>query len=405
MKVLVFNCGSSSIKYRLYDMPSGENLSHGLVQRIGDRNSMASQIAHSQELSVWRPVSGHQQGMELIAEMLTHPEKGVISSLDEIGACGHRVVHGGEAFTGSVKVDDKLEATIEEYFDLAPLHNPPNLTGIKEAQRLFGNIPQVACFDTAFHQTIPEVAFLYALPYEFYQENKVRRYGFHGTSHRFVARRAAELLGKDKYAVNLISCHLGNGCSVAAISQGKSIDTSMGLTPLEGLAMGTRSGDLDPEIVFFLQRKGFSPDELSSILNKKSGLLGLSGVSNDVRDLEELATGGHTRARLALEVFAYRIRKYIGAYLAILKGVDGIIFTGGIGENGWLMRERILSGLDHLGIILDPQLNERANGGELQIQSAESRIKLFVIPTNEEIAIAHDTFRIASNGSYQTSIN
>ncbi|MBC8403077.1 MAG: acetate kinase, partial [Candidatus Marinimicrobia bacterium] len=324
-KILVLNCGSSSIKYRLYVMPGNMDIAHGQIERIGDGDSQASQLANGQELVVRRPISDHQAGLELLVKMLTDPEKGAINSLTEISACGHRVVHGGEAISGSVIIDTDLEALIEDYFDLAPLHNPPNLMGIHAAKQMFVDIPQVACFDTAFHQSLPEKAYLYALPYDMYANLRIRRYGFHGTSHRYVSRRAATLMGKGKYDVNLITCHLGNGCSVAAIQDGKSVDTSMGMTPLEGLVMGTRTGDLDPGITFYLYRKGFHEKELSRLFNKKSGLQGISGLSNDVRDLEIKASNGNSRAELALEIFAYRVRKFIGAYMAVLDGVDGIV--------------------------------------------------------------------------------
>jgi len=305
------------------------------------------------------------------------------------------VVHGGEAFTGSVNVDEKLEEVIDEYSDLAPLHNPPNLAGIREAKKMFGNIPQVACFDTAFHQTIPERAYLYALPYEMYEKYKIRRYGFHGTSHRYVARKAAAIMKRGKYEVDLITCHLGNGCSITAVKNGKSVDTSMGLTPLEGLVMGTRTGDFDPAIIFYLIRKGYKTEELDRIFNKQSGLLGVSGISNDVRDLEEKAGKGERKAKLALDIFAYRIRKYIGAYLAVLNGCDGIVFTGGIGENGVRMRKRILENLENLGIKIDDKKNEAIVGKADNIEAPDSRIKVFVIPTDEEGAIAHDTYLVA----------
>jgi acetate kinase len=328
--------------------------------------------------------------------MLTDPEKGAVQSLDEIGACGHRVVHGGEAITGSVLIDADVENTIEDHFDLAPLHNPPNLTGIRASKKALGDIPQVACFDTAFHQTIPRTAYLYGLPYEMYEKHRVRRYGFHGTSHRYVARRVAELMGRHKYDVNLVTCHLGNGCSVAAVKQGHSVDTSMGLTPLEGLVMGTRTGDLDPASVFFLLRKGYTIEQLDGIFNKKSGLLGISRVSNDVRDLEERAAAGDERAVLALDIFAYRLRKYIGSYLAVLNGCDGVVFTGGIGENAVAMRTRVLRDMQNIGITLDDRKNEETIGTEGQIQSGESRIAVWVIPTDEEKAIAKDTYRLAA---------
>lgn len=396
MKILVLNCGSSSIKYQLFEMPGDHVLAKGLVQRIGETTGEAYQKAGEHEVRRSVPVANHAQGLQLIREMLTAPGKGPIRDLSEIGACGHRVVHGAEAFTGSVNVDEQLEAVIEECSELAPLHNPANLTGIREAKKMLPGLPQVACFDTAFHQTIPEVAYLYALPYRMYDKFKIRRYGFHGTSHRYVARRAAALLNRGKYEVNLITCHLGNGCSIAAVKNGRSVDTSMGLTPLPGLVMGTRTGDFDPAIVFHLHRKGSSVDDLDKIFNKESGLLGLSGLSNDVRDLEAKAEAGNPRAKLALDVFAYRVKHYVGAYMAVLNGCDGIVFTGGIGENGARMRARILGGMENLGIRLDDKANAATVGKEGQIQRPDSPIRVFVIPTNEEAAIARDTYVIAS---------
>ncbi len=396
MKVLVFNCGSSSIKYKLYDMPDGTLIAAGLVQRIGEEASEAKQKAGTKEIRMQKRIGSHAEGMNIMSVMLTDPEKGAIQSMSEIGACGHRVVNGGEKITGSVKIDQQLIHIIEHYSELAPLHNPPNLVGIREAQKMFGDIPQIACFDTAFHTTMPETAYLYALPYWMYEKLRIRRYGFHGTSHRYIARRAAQLLQKEKYGVNLITCHLGNGCSMAAVRNGRSVDTTMGLTPLEGLVMGTRTGDIDPAIIFHLVRKGYKPEELDSLLNKKSGLLGISEISNDVRNLEEKAASGSKRAQLALSIFAYRIKKYIGAYLAVLNGCDGIIFAGGIGENGAPMRARILEGMEFLGIKIDPEKNRAAVGKEAEIQTSDSKIKIMVIPTDEEIAIARDTFEIAS---------
>ncbi len=398
MKVLVFNCGSSSIKYQLYEMPESKNIAKGIVQRIGEENSEAQQQSGNSSITIKEKIENHDQGLEVIKRMLTDTQKGAIKSMSEIEACGHRVVHGGEAFSGSAKLDSKLENVIEDYFDLAPLHNPPNLTGIRAAEKMMGDIPQVACFDTAFHQTIPAKAHLYGLPYYMYEDYKVRKYGFHGTSHRYVARKAAQLIGKHKYDVNLITCHLGNGCSVAAIEKGKSVDTSMGLTPLEGLMMGTRSGDMDPAIVFFLNRKGYSVDDLDNAFNKKSGLLGISGSSNDVRDLEESSANGNTngRTKLALDMFAYRIKKYIGMYLAVLNGCDAIVMTGGIGENGALMRKRILGNLENLGIIIDDEKNNTLTGKAGEIHAPDSKVKVLVIPTNEEAAIAKDTYAIVS---------
>ena len=394
MKILVFNCGSSSVKYQLFEMPQDVLLAKGVVERIGEEKGEAHQKAERGELRLEEHVADHAQGLELVRRMLTDPERGAIASLDEVGACGHRVVHGGEDMSGSIVIDAEVESKIEGLFELAPLHNPPNLTGIREARRMLGSVPQVACFDTAFHQTIPPHAFLYALPYEMYEDLRVRRYGFHGTSHRYVARRAAAMLGKGKYDAHLITCHLGNGCSVAAVKAGRSVDTSMGLTPLEGLVMGTRTGDLDPAITFYLERMGYTTDQLDQIFNKKSGLLGLSKASNDVRDLEERAAGGDAQSALALDVFAYRVRKYIGAYLAVLNGCDGIVMTGGIGENGVNMRRRILGGLDGLGVRLDEQKNEAVVGSEGRIDVEGSPVGLLVVPTNEEAAIAFDTCRI-----------
>jgi acetate kinase len=396
MKILVFNCGSSSIKYKLYEMPRAAVISAGSVQRIGEEMSDAVQKTGTKEIRISQKIANHAEAMIAMSTMLTDPEKGAIRSMSEIEACGHRVVHGGEKFTGSVKIDPGLIAIIEEYSELAPLHNPPNLVGIREAQKMFGDIPQVACFDTAFHTTMPEEAFLYALPYSMYEKLKIRKYGFHGTSHRYVARRAAEIMKKGKYDVNLITCHLGNGCSVAAVKNGRSVDTSMGLTPLEGLVMGTRTGDIDPAVIFHCVRKGYSPEQLDAIFNKKAGLLGVSGISNDVRILEEKAGAGSERARLALDIFAYRIRKYIGSYLAVLNGCDGIVLTGGIGENGVRMRQRVLGDMERLGIKLDARKNEKTIGNEAEIQAVDSTTRIFVIPTDEEAAIAKDTFGIAT---------
>lgn len=399
MKVLVLNCGSSSIKYQLFDMPEERVLAKGLVQRIGEERSESVQKAGDIE-TVWTDrVADHEAGFQTIERLLTLPgAAGPLSAMSEIGACGHRVVHGGEAFTGSADVTDELERVIEDHVDLAPLHNPPNLAGIREAKKVLGGVPQVACFDTAFHQSIPETAYLYALPYDMYEKLRVRRYGFHGTSHRYVARRAAAMMDRAKYDVDLITCHLGNGCSVTAVKGGKSVDTSMGLTPLEGLVMGTRTGDMDPAIIFYLQRKGYDLERLDKIFNKESGLVGLSGISNDVRDLEGKAAEGDARAVLALDIFAYRLRKYVGAYLAVLNGCDALVFTGGIGENDARMRKRVLGDLEHLGLCLDEARNESVVGREGEIQVEGSPIRILVIPTDEERAIARDTYATATAG-------
>jgi len=399
MKVLVFNCGSSSIKFKLFHMPNEAVLAEGIVERVGSEDASASLKTGKGKIEHNQTISDYPNGFALIKSMLLDSENGAISSLDEVDACGHRVVHGGNTYSGSKVIDDDLEQGIEAVFELAPLHNPPNLTGIQQARLMFGEIPQVACFDTAFHQSIPEVAHRYALPEKFYTDYKIRRYGFHGMSHQFVARKAAEMLNKHKYQVNLITCHLGNGGSIAAIRDGHSVDTSMGLTPLEGLVMGTRSGDLDPGILFYLQRKGYDADSLDNLLNKKSGLLGISGSSNDVRDLELKADNGDSKAALALDIFAYRIKKYIGAYMAVLNRVDAIVFTGGIGENSIAMRSRILADLDQQGILIDETRNAVHAGVAGEIQSVTSRIKVMVILTNEEMAIARDTYALTGKQS------
>ncbi len=397
MKILVFNCGSSSIKYQLFEMPEGKVLAKGLIEKIGEASSKAKQQAGDKEIKIEKPIKDYDEALILMKDMLTDKEKGAVKSLSEIKAAGHRVVHGGEDVSGSVIIDEKVISTIDRYCDLAPLHNPPNLKGIKAAINLLGNIPQVACFDTAFHQTLPQVAYMYALPYEIYEKFKVRKYGFHGTSHRYVARRAAEILNIDKYKLNAITCHLGNGCSMAAVKDGRSIDTTMGLTPLEGLVMGTRTGDFDPAVIFYLIGKGYTAKDLDTMCNKKSGLLGISGISNDVRELEEKAKAGEKRAQLALDMFAYRIKKYIGAYIAALNNVHCIIFTGGIGENGAIMRKRILQNMDGLGIILDDDKNNEKYGGkEGDISAKDSKIKVLVVPTNEEKAIALDTYSLVT---------
>lgn len=412
MKVLVINTGSSSIKYQLYQMPEAKVLAKGIVEKIAPAppgltpsafDGEVSKLTHFYDDKIYsaeQKVEDHERAMELILNTLVSKDVGVINSISEIAAVGHRVVHGGEEFTGSVVIDDKVIASIEKFADLAPLHNPPNLTGIRAAQRSLPDAKQVACFDTAFHTTIPEVAYMYALPYEFYEKYRIRRYGFHGTSHRYVVRRAAALMGKDKYDINAITCHLGNGCSITAAKQGKSIDTSMGLTPLEGVPMGTRSGDFDPAILFYLADKGYDVKTLNTLCNKKSGLLGISGASNDMRDLEELAHGpsggrvqkNNARAKLAIDIFCYRIRKYIGAYTAILGTVDAVVFTGGIGENAVSVRQQICADLAQIGIRLDPVANQTAVGREADISGPGSKVKVFVIPTNEEAAIANDTY-------------
>jgi acetate kinase len=397
-KVLVLNCGSSSIKYQLYAMPEGEVLAKGLVERIGDELGAYRHNDAGGKRRADVAVPDHKEGLNVLVKLLTGGERPAVKQLSEIAAVGHRVVHGGEGFTGSVVITAEVKKTIEEYYDLAPLHNPPNLTGIRAAEEMLPGVPQVACFDTAFHATLPRTAYLYALPYELYEKYRVRRYGFHGTSHRYVARRCAEIMGKHKYDLNAITCHLGNGCSMAAVAAGRSVDTSMGLTPLEGLVMGTRSGDIDPAIIFYLAEKPEFQDleVINRACNKKSGLLGVSGVSNDVRELLAAAGEGSERAELALDIFAYRIRKYIGAYAAALPKLDAVIFTGGIGENAAPVRAKICEGLGaNLGVELDSVRNGSTVGGaEGDISAEASSIRLMVIPTNEEKAIAADTYKM-----------
>ncbi len=394
MKVLVVNCGSSSIKYQLYEMPKGEVLGKGVLEKIGESSSKLTHKFDSKSYCVEKRIDDHEQGMELILNTLVSRDVGLIKDISEIGAVGHRVVHGGEEFTGSVIINSRVIASIEKFSDLAPLHNPHNLAGIRATHSKLPHAKQVACFDTAFHTTIPEVAHIYALPYDLYKKYGVRRYGFHGISHRYVARRAAQIMGKGKYDVNLITCHLGNGCSITAVKNGKSFDTSMGFTPLEGLVMGTRTGDFDPAILFFLADKGCGWQELNEICNKESGLLGLSGISNDMRNLEKFAAEGNQRAKLTIDVFCYRIKKYIGAYAAVLDTLDAIVFAGGIGENSVTIRHQACSGLARLGIQIDDKANKIAVGKEADITAPGNKTKVFVIPTNEEAAIAKDAYEL-----------
>jgi acetate kinase len=395
MKVLVINAGSSSVKYFLYQMPGAEVLAKGLVEKIGEETSALSHFYHTKSHTITRKIEDVEKAIELILQTLADEQVGVLRQISEVDAVGHRVVHGGEEFTGSVVIDDKVIASIKKFADLAPLHNPPNLAGILAAQHHLPNVKQVACFDTAFHSTIPKVAYMYALPYELYEKYGIRRYGFHGISHRYVARRAAAIMDKGKYDINAITCHLGNGCSVTAVKGGESIDTSMGLTPLEGVPMGTRSGDLDPAILFYLAGKGYDVNKLNTLCNKQSGLLGLSGISNDMRNLQECARKGDARAKLAIDVFCYRIKKYVGAYAAVLDTVDAVVFTGGIGENSVFMREKICNSVTQIGVQLDLAKNKDAIAKEAEINTKDSKVKVFVIPTNEQAAIANDTYKLA----------
>jgi len=396
MKVLVVNAGSSSIKYQVFDMTDESVLAKGLVDRVGiPGTTLEHKPAGKDEVVIKKDLPDHTEGMKLVLEVLVNPEYGCIKRMDEIGAVGHRVVHGGEEFAKSVVVDDYVKKVIRDCFDIAPLHNPPNLMGIEACQALMPNVPHVAVFDTAFHQTMEPANFLYALPYEAYEKYKVRRYGFHGTSHFYVSHRAAEMLGKPYEQCKIITLHLGNGASMAAIKDGKVVDTSMGFTPLEGLVMGTRSGDIDPAIVFFLMEKlNMNAQEANNYFNKKSGMLGLSGVSNDLRDILEAASSGNERAQVALEVYYNRVKGYIGNYIAKLNGCDCLVFTAGVGENGYDVREKICENLDYLGIKLDPEKN-KVRGKEVDVAAEDSKVRIFVIPTNEELVIARDTYNLA----------
>ncbi|MDU7115082.1 MAG: acetate kinase [Peptoniphilus harei] len=392
MKILVINCGSSSLKYQLIDMETEELMAKGLVERIGIEGSrIKHETIGKEKKTIETPMQDHKRALELVMESLTNEEYGAIKSLDEIDAVGHRVVHGGEDFAKSVVIDEKVLKGIEDNVEIAPLHNPPNIMGIKACQRLLPNVKQVAVFDTAFHQTMPAESYIYALPYEYYEKYKIRRFGFHGTSHKYITNRAAEMLGKDVNEVNLITCHLGNGSSICAVKNGKSIDTSMGFTPLEGLAMGTRCGDLDPAILpFIMEKENLSTDEINTLINKKSGVLGISGVSSDFRDIEAARDEGNKRAKLALDIFEKRVRGYIGSYMTELDHVDAIVFTAGVGENSIEMRESIVNGLKSLGIKIDSERNN-VRGEDKLISADDSSIKIFVIPTNEELMIARDT--------------
>ena len=396
MKVLVINCGSSSIKYQLINTEKQETLCKGLVERIGAVTSIIRQEWIGEKVTKKSvSISNHTAALKIIMELLLKADNDALHSLDEIEAVGHRVVHGGETFKDSVLIDDYVEEAIQDAFDIAPLHNPPNLQGIRAAKEHLPNIPHVAVFDTAFHQTLPTEAFLYGIPNRLYRRYKIRRYGFHGTSHYYVSRRYFKLTGKPKKGSKLITCHLGNGASITAIKDGKSIDTSMGFTPLEGLLMGTRSGDIDPSILFYLiEKEELSVANVHALLNKHSGLLGLSGYAADMRDLIAEAEDGDRRSQEAIDVFCYRAKKYIGAYAAALNGVDGIIFTGGIGENSALIRSKILQNLEYLGVELDAEKNKSVPDVN-QINTDSSKVGVFAIPTNEELVIAIDSAKIA----------
>ena len=396
MNVLVINCGSSSLKFQLINAESEEVLAKGICERIGIDGRLTYQPEGGEKEKSDKPMPTHTEAIQFVIEALTNPETGVVKSLDEIGAVGHRVVHGGEKFSSSVVITEDVKKAVAECNDLAPLHNPANLIGIEACEKLMPGTPMVAVFDTAFHQTMPEKAYMYGLPYEYYEKYKVRRYGFHGTSHSFVSKRAAEVMERPYEDLKTIVCHLGNGSSVSAVMNGKSVDTSMGLTPLEGLVMGTRSGDIDPAIMEFIaQKENLDIAGVMNVLNKKSGVFGLSGgLSSDFRDLTDAMNSGDKKAKIAMDVFSYNVAKYVGSYAAAMNGVDCIAFTAGIGENDDYVREQVCSYLGYLGVDFDKEINTGLRGKEQELTKPGSKVRVFVIPTNEELAIARETLAL-----------
>ena len=396
MKVLVINCGSSSLKYQVIDSETEHVLAKGLCERIGIDGVLTYQPTGQDKIKYEAAMPAHRQAVELVLKQLTDPKNGVLKSIDEIEAVGHRMVHGGEKFACSTLLDEEVLQTVEDLNDLAPLHNPPTLVGVRACKEILPDTPMVGVFDTAFHQTMPAPAYIYALPYEYYEKYGMRRYGFHGTSHKFVAQRTAEIMGKKPEEVKVIVCHLGNGASISAVNGGKCVETSMGLTPLEGLIMGTRSGDIDPTCIEYIAHKEqISLEDTMQIINKKSGVLGISGVSSDFRDLETAANEGNARAQLALDAFCHHVVKYIGSYIAVMNGVDAIVFTAGIGENAPLVRKAVLGQFKYMGLEVDP-INDSIHGDECMISTADSKVKAYVIPTNEELAICRDTVEIVT---------
>ena len=393
MKVLVLNCGSSSLKYQLIDMSNEEVLCIGLVERIGIEGSVLKQEKDGVEgkLVVEQPMKNHQDAIKLVLEAVVDAKFGGVQDIKEVEAVGHRVVHGGEKFAGSVLITDEVKAALVECTDLAPLHNPANIMGIEDCEAILPGVPMVGVFDTAFHQTMPKKSYLYGLPHELYTKYGVRRYGFHGTSHKYVSQRAAAMLGKNIEDIKVITCHLGNGASIAAVDGGKCVDTSMGFTPLEGLIMGTRCGDIDAAILpFLMEKEGLDAKGLSDLMNKKSGVYGMTGISSDFRDIEGAAANGDEKAQVALDAYAQRVKKYIGAYAAEMNGVDAVVFTAGVGENGIDMRKAIASNMEFLGMNFDEEAN-KVRGKETVISTADSKVKILLIPTNEELMIARDT--------------
>ncbi len=397
MKIFVVNCGSSSIKYQLIDMADESVIAKGLVERIGIEGSVLTHTpAGKDKVRLESDIPNHVDGIKKVLAALVDPNYGVIKSMDEIGAVGHRVVHGGEIFNQSVVITDEVLKQIEALSDMAPLHQPANLAGIRACQEVMPGTPQVAVFDTAFHQTMPPVAYMFGVKYEEYKEYGIRKYGFHGTSHKYVSGVAAAMLGKDIKDTKIITCHLGNGSSITAVDGGKSVDTSMGFTPLDGVLMGTRTGSIDPAVVpVLMKKKGLDADGVDKYMNKECGVLGVSGVSSDFRDLEDAAAKGNERAKLALDMFCYQVKRYIGAYAAAMGGVDAIVFTAGVGENDIHTRQQVCEGLEFLGVKLDADRNN-VRGKATEISAADSKVKVFLIPTNEELAIAQDTLRLCS---------
>ncbi len=400
MKIIVLNCGSSSIKYQLFEMPSANVLAKGLVDKIGLRGaSIKHKRNDGAEVKVEGEILDHQSGIEYLLGLLVNPEYGSLKSLNEIDAVGHRVVHAGEKFGGSVKITPQVVAALEECIDLAPLHNPPNLEGIYSITRLLPEVPQAGVFDTAFHQTMPDYTYLYGLPYSLYEKYRIRRYGFHGSSHKYVSLRAAEILGADIKDLKIITCHLGNGASIAAIKNGKSMDTSMGMTPIEGLIMGTRTGDVDAgALLRIADKEEIGISTINTLINKFSGMLGVSGISSDMRDLEIAAEEGHERAQVALKMFQYRVKKYVGSYAAAMGGVDVIIFTGGVGENDFNTRKEVMTDMEWMGVDFNFELNHGLKGKEVMLTNLGSKVKVMVVPTNEELVIATDAYEIVTKG-------
>lgn len=397
MKILVINAGSSSIKYQLFNMKYEKTIATGIVEKIGLKDSRINYETENNKKTKEKPIENHEEGIKEVLGILTDDEIGVIDDPSEIEGVGHRVVHGGEQIKESTIITDKVKKEIQECADIAPLHNPPNLEGIRACERFLPQATHVAVLDTAFHTTLPKHAFIYGLPYKYYKRYKIRKYGFHGTSHDYVAHKAAEYLDQSITDIKIVTCHLGNGCSLAAVKNGKSIETSMGFTPLEGLIMGTRCGDIDPAIVPYLMKKeGLDPEEVDDLMNEKSGLLGLSGVSNDMRDIHDAVKRGNERSKLAIKAFCYRVRKYIGSYAAVMNGLDAIVFTAGIGEHDHKVRRKICKNLDYLGVSLDIEKNKNLSRGGI-ISTSESEVKVLVIPTNEELKIAKETLNLINN--------